>query len=354
MAQQFESNDDYPPRGTPIRRRRHFGPPNIDPADCSTTYILYDTRVILADTVIVPRPRRTRPPTASLGDQMKNVDSSDDDSDSDDDEEYDTPREQSNHAFWSQRQVKAAIYGGVYSGVILRRCHEDIRTPNGQSVQWEATEQRCAIKQYNRNRVQEAEGSAEDPNGEIAAMQYLANYQRHHLQQAQGARILEGENILQAVQDNMYDCNVMMPLGVYYDTINVYSVMPYVDGGELFDVLDDREHFSEAEARHWLHQIMNGLEHLQRAGICHRDMSLENILTDREGRALVIDLGMCLKIPYMDDVQHEENPIPNYQDHRQRQRCFIRRNNTCGKVSFKNKSRDCFSSLILLFFCVEH
>lgn len=37
---------------------------------------------------------------------------------------------------------------------------------------------------------------------------------------------------------------------------------------------------------------------MQRMGVCHRDMSLENILIDEYTKSLVIDLGMCLRIPY--------------------------------------------------------
>jgi serine/threonine protein kinase len=47
---------------------------------------------------------------------------------------------------------------------------------------------------------------------------------------------------------------------------------------------------------------MQGLEHLQNAGICHRDMSLENLLVHESG-ALIIDLGMCLRIPFQGDPQ---------------------------------------------------
>ena len=35
-------------------------------------------------------------------------------------------------------------------------------------------------------------------------------------------------------------------------------------------------------------------------GVCHRDMSLENILVDEYTRSIVIDLGMCLRVPYDD------------------------------------------------------
>jgi serine/threonine protein kinase len=35
-------------------------------------------------------------------------------------------------------------------------------------------------------------------------------------------------------------------------------------------------------------------------GVCHRDLSLENILVDEYTRSVVIDLGMCLRVPYDD------------------------------------------------------
>jgi len=43
---------------------------------------------------------------------------------------------------------------------------------------------------------------------------------------------------------------------------------------------------------------VQGLAHLQRMGVCHRDMSLENILVDEYTTSVVIDLGMCLRVPY--------------------------------------------------------
>ena len=47
--------------------------------------------------------------------------------------------------------------------------------------------------------------------------------------------------------------------------------------------------------------LFQGVSHLQRMGVCHRDMSLENILVDEYKRSVIIDLGMCLKVPYDDE-----------------------------------------------------
>lgn len=47
--------------------------------------------------------------------------------------------------------------------------------------------------------------------------------------------------------------------------------------------------------------MAQGVAHLQRMGVCHRDMSLENILVDDYKKSIVIDLGMCLRVPYDND-----------------------------------------------------
>ena len=57
--------------------------------------------------------------------------------------------------------------------------------------------------------------------------------------------------------------------------------------------------FLHFRSRYWFDQVLNGIENLQRAGICHRDMSLENLLVHKDG-ALIIDMGMCLLIPYQE------------------------------------------------------
>lgn len=45
--------------------------------------------------------------------------------------------------------------------------------------------------------------------------------------------------------------------------------------------------------------LSQGLNHLQSKGVCHRDLSLENVLVDGH-RCMIIDMGMCLRVPYND------------------------------------------------------
>ena len=88
-------------------------------------------------------------------------------------------------------------------------------------------------------------------------MQHL----RRHLEMCSGLpEILNG-------QEAMLSTNIMLPLDLMSDDRYLYSVMPFCDGGELFDRLDTRSKFSEEEARYWMLQILNGLETLRTENI---------------------------------------------------------------------------------------
>mmetsp|Transcript_10423 Transcript_10423/g.15227 ORF Transcript_10423/g.15227 Transcript_10423/m.15227 type:complete len:259 (-) Transcript_10423:148-924(-) len=109
------------------------------------------------------------------------------------------------------------------------------------------------------------------------------------------------------------DGNVMLPLDIWEDKEKYYCVMP-LGSADLFDYFDAPNNLREEEARYILDQILNGLQTLQEARMCHRDLSLENFIVDKQGRPLIIDYGMCLKIPYKND-----------------QRCLISPQEPCGK-----------------------
>merc|ERR1719215_1191907 len=95
--------------------------------------------------------------------------------------------------------------------------------------------------------------------------------------------------------------NVMETLDVLQDEQYLYSFMPFCSCGELFGFVQRDGRFSEPVARFWFRQILNGLFHLQKVGVCHRDLSLENLLVDQFTKTLIIDFGMCLRVPFRSD-----------------------------------------------------
>ena len=67
----------------------------------------------------------------------------------------------------------------------------------------------------------------------------------------------------------------------------VCLVMEYAEHGELYGQLDLMDNFCAVEAQRYFKQIALGLSFIHSMGICHRDMSLENVLLDSEKNAKV-------------------------------------------------------------------
>lgn len=125
---------------------------------------------------------------------------------------------------------------------------------------------------------------------------------------------LAGQQLLGTVA--MRDTRIIMPLDFLYDHQKLYTITPYCTGGELFDLLAQRSRFSEEESRHFLRSILDGIEWLQRAGLTHKDISLENTMVN-DDMTVIIDMGMCLRIP-VDNAQ----------------RCRIKSRPRCGKLYY--------------------
>jgi len=321
-ADWFDSNSDYPPNDREISNPERFPHPHVDNCSRISTNVLHNGRVVLADNVIIPT-RDTMKSAKQASSRSKfNIDEDDyssDDSDADLDM-MDDPAP--TKAYWFRRQLREAIFGTVWYAVLL------IPSTSSNDADWEATNQACAIKEMDYAQILEMRGSAENPMTEVAAMQYGQEYLAQLLvrqAQEEGGGAMNPVEWTQRATNQVLASHVMLPLDVLTDTRQLYLVMPFIPGGELFDVLQDRNSFTQEEARSYLLQMLEGIEFLQRAGICHRDLSLENLLTDAEQRVVVIDFGMCLKIPYL------KNNRGGSFDHRERDRCLMTRQGSVGK-----------------------
>mmetsp|Transcript_41038 Transcript_41038/g.121694 ORF Transcript_41038/g.121694 Transcript_41038/m.121694 type:complete len:384 (+) Transcript_41038:89-1240(+) len=76
-----------------------------------------------------------------------------------------------------------------------------------------------------------------------------------------------------------------------------YMVSEYLEGGTLFDHVQEAHMVSENHARIVVTQLLRALEYLHGLGFCHRDIKLENVVYTDEARHQVklIDFGLCSK-----------------------------------------------------------
>lgn len=72
----------------------------------------------------------------------------------------------------------------------------------------------------------------------------------------------------------------------------LFLIMEYCNGGELFDHIVEKGRLEEKEACRILHQIISGVEQIHRVNVVHRDMKPENLLLDEHGNIKIVDFGL--------------------------------------------------------------
>lgn len=270
-------------------------------------------------------------------------------------------------AYWPvphKRPIKT-IMGHVEICIVLERCtssssrredgdddDEDLGSTRSNSsssayddeedddIVFQLTDKRVAVKVNYAEKMERLRNRhAEDPLKEIAAMQLIGDVHPHVL----GCR------------DVLYDATSK--------TLNV--VMRFCESGDLFELLQQQQNqhqnpdastmgMTEGRARFWFRQFVEGIDYLHSVGICHRDLSPENVMIDSSNRCLIIDMGMALRVPYLDagattSPAHQPGAAPNVTDvSRGGRPCLLRPQGACGKLPYMSpeiyRNRDPFSS----------
>ena len=86
--------------------------------------------------------------------------------------------------------------------------------------------------------------------------------------------------------------NIIQLYDIMESKRNLYFVMEYCKGGELFDYIVKKKKLKEPEACIFFQQIINGVEYLHNEGIIHRDLKPENLLLDDNNNIKISDFGL--------------------------------------------------------------
>ncbi|KAF9022789.1 Pkinase-domain-containing protein, partial [Hymenopellis radicata] len=102
-------------------------------------------------------------------------------------------------------------------------------------------------------------------------------------------------DILSSLQQTRYCPFIITFWGTFHDSRNVYMIMEFAHGGDLFSLLRRFKRFREREARFYIAEVFLALDFLHERDIVHRDLKPENILVCKDGHIKLTDFGFAKK-----------------------------------------------------------
>lgn len=198
-------------------------------------------------------------------------------------------------AYLMKKKISKSQYGNEYLAVVLKRREISNRSIDSDEnerkqseydgdVEWESTEEfvivtvspwSMAMRTHRSSLGHKREGILRS----VAAQQHIGSYHPH----VQGL------------------------LAVFQDEERLYTVTKFHGGTDLQSTIvagrDQGAYVpNEAKARGIFSQLLQGVFHLQRKGVYHSNLSLQNVYVNAatNQNLVIADLGRCIRVPYND------------------------------------------------------
>jgi len=117
-----------------------------------------------------------------------------------------------------------------------------------------------------------------------------------------------------AIVQKLHHPNVVAVHEIYNGKVNCFIIMECCSGGEMFDRIISKEHYSEAEAVRAAVQMLQAINYCHEQGVVHRDLKPENLLYSspaEDAELKLADFGLARSIK-PSELLHNQCGTPGY------------------------------------------
>ncbi|KAK4005936.1 cAMP-dependent protein kinase catalytic subunit PRKX [Daphnia magna] len=137
--------------------------------------------------------------------------------------------------------------------------------------------------------------------GRVILVQNKLNKQFYAMKVLEKQKVVKKKQVEHTLDEKKVLTAISFPFIVklefyFKDNSNLYMVLEYVPGGDMFTHLRKLGRFKEPHARFYATQIVLAFEYLHHLGLIYRDLKPENIMIDTAGYAKVTDFGFTKRI----------------------------------------------------------
>lgn len=120
-------------------------------------------------------------------------------------------------------------------------------------------------------------------------------YKRELIEQHQADGVIRETRIMEKMNHPF----VMGLVNAQQDVNCLYMMMSLVQGGELRQQMrnEDRPYLPESAAKFYAACMLEGLSYMHRRDYVYRDLKGENVLLDKDGYCVIVDLGFAKYVP---------------------------------------------------------
>jgi len=93
----------------------------------------------------------------------------------------------------------------------------------------------------------------------------------------------------------------------FQDVDHLYLVMEYMGGGDMLNLLIQRDTFPESMAKFYVAEMILAIEEAHKLGYIHRDIKPDNFLFDRDGHVKLSDFGLATDFHWAHDAAYYEH-----------------------------------------------